>query len=264
MTASELGRRPTTIAEPDLEVRIPDEASGARDQDEEWCEVHVDGEVRRIRFHDYAEVYSIPGLYEQIFYEKLECDSPRTVCSLLDRALRDGDVSPGDLSVLDVGAGNGMVGEELAQLGADTIVGVDIIEEAAAAAERDRPGIYDDYKVMDLTDPPADDHRDLREHGFNCLTTVAALGFGDIPPEAFATAYDLVETDGWVAFNIKEDFVDEANPSGFSRMIRGGLDDGALELAADHTYQHRLAVDGDPIHYVAMVARKRGELASSI
>lgn len=260
MTASELPR-PTTITEPDLEVHIPDEASAAQDQDEEWCEVHVDGEVRRIRFHDYAEVYSIPGLYEQIFYEKLECDSPRTVCSLLDRALRDGDVAPGDLSVLDVGAGNGMVGEELAQLGAGTIVGVDIIEEAAAAAERDRPGVYDDYKVIDLTDPPADDHRDLREHGFNCLTTVAALGFGDIPPEAFATAYDLVEDGGWIAFNIKEDFVDEANPSGFSRMIRGGLADGALELAADHTYQHRLAVAGDPIHYVAMVARKRGDLA---
>lgn len=260
MTSSELQPSPTTIAEPELEVRIPDEAITARDQDEEWCEVHVGGEVRRIRFHDYAEVYSIPGLYEQIFYEKLECDSPRTVCGLLDQVLRDGDVPPEELAVIDVGAGNGMVGEELVELGADKVVGVDIIEEAAMAAERDRPGVYDDYKVIDLTDPPAEEHRELVEHGFNCLTTVAALGFGDIPPEAFATAYDLVEDDGWVAFNIKEDFVDDGDPSGFAKMIRGGLSDGALELEADRVYQHRLAVDGTPLNYVAMVARKRGDL----
>jgi predicted TPR repeat methyltransferase len=255
-------RAETTIAvEPELEVRIPSEAEAARDQDEEWCEVRHDGEVRRIRFHDYAEVFSIPGLYERLFYEKLECDSPRTVCSLLRRALRDDDVTAEELNVLDLGAGNGMVGEELAELGADSIVGIDILDEAAAAAERDRPGVYDDYKVLDLTDVSEDDHRELRDQSFNCLTTVAALGFGDIPPQAFATAYDLVDDDGWVAFNIKEDFVDAGDSSGFSRLIRGGLEDGALELAADHRYQHRLAADGEPIHYVAMVARKRGDLS---
>lgn len=244
-----------------LEVRIPDEATRARQgQDQEWCEVYVDGDVRRIRFHDYAEVYSIPGLYERIFYETLECDSPRTVCELLGKALKQGDAGPDDLSVLDVGAGNGMVGEELANLGAETIVGVDIIDEAAMAAERDRPGVYDDYKVLDLTDPPPGDHQDLREKGFNCMTTVAALGFGDIPPQAFATAYDLVEEGGWVAFNIKEDFVTDGDPSGFSQMIKGGLAGGALELVADHRYRHRLSAVGDPLHYVAMVARKRGDL----
>jgi len=247
-------------AEAELEVRIPPEATAARDQDEEWCEVHVDGEVRRVRFHDYAEVYSIPGLYERLFYDTLECDSPQTVCELLGQALRERDVAPRELTVLDVGAGNGMVGEELVQLGADSVVGVDIIEEAALAAERDRPGVYDDYKVLDLTSPPADDHRDLLEHGFNCMTTVAALGFSDIPPQAFVTAYDLVADDGWVAFNIKQDFVSEEDASGFSELIRGGFEDGALELAADRTYRHRLSVDGEPLNYVAMVARKRGDL----
>ena len=40
------------------------------------------------------------------------------------------------LRVLDVGAGNGMVGEELDRMGAKHIVGVDIIPEAAEAAQR--------------------------------------------------------------------------------------------------------------------------------
>lgn len=260
MTTQETPPAIATDHRPELEIHIPAAAAEARDQDEEWCEVRVDGETRRIRFHDYAEVYSVPGLYERLFYEELECNSPETVCSLLGDALRDDEHAPGDLSVLDVGAGNGMVGEELVRLGAENVVGVDIIEEAAAAAERDRPGVYDDYHVVDLTDPSAADQHALAQHDFNCLTTVAALGFGDIPPEAFSAAYDLVETDGWVAFNIKEEFFEGADRSGFAELIQGGLDDGALELRSDRRYRHRLAADGEPIHYVAMVARKRGDL----
>jgi hypothetical protein len=37
------------------------------------------------------------------------------------------------------------------------------------------------------------------------MTSVAALGFGDIPPEVFESAFELVEDGGWAAFTIKED-----------------------------------------------------------
>ena len=128
--------------------------------------------------------------------------------------------------MLDVGAGNGMVGEELDRMGAKHIVGVDIIPEAAEAAERDRPGVYDDYFVVDLTDVPAGELAGCEAHQFNCLTTVAALGFGDIPPEAFTTAYNLVEDGGLIAFNIKERFVTDGDRSGFEDLISTALDDG--------------------------------------
>jgi len=162
--------------------------------------------------------------------------------------------------VLEVGAGNGMVGAELTELGVRSIVGVDIIEEAAIAAERDRPGIYDDYLVLDLTAIPPDTGVALRERRFNCLVTVAALGFGDIPPDAFANAFNLVEPGGLVAFNIKEDFISAADGSGFSRLISGAIDDGTIDVMAERRYQHRLSVAGDPLHYVAIVAARRGEL----
>ena len=91
-------------------------------------------------------------------------------------------MDPAAISVLDVGAGNGIVGEELRALGS-----------AARrrrhppggrrGGRRDRPGVYDDYLASTdrahgrRASPP-------RRRAPNCLTTVAALGFDDMPPEA--------------------------------------------------------------------------------
>jgi hypothetical protein len=44
-----------------FDIRFPDSNETA-DQDEEFCEVVLDGEVRRIRFHDYDEIFDVPGL----------------------------------------------------------------------------------------------------------------------------------------------------------------------------------------------------------
>jgi predicted TPR repeat methyltransferase len=159
--------------------------------------------------------------------------------------------------VLDVGAGNGMVGEQLAAIGIETIVGTDILPEAAAAAERDRPGIYDDYLVLDLTDLDDETRRGLEALELGALTCVAALGFGDIPPAALAAAYDVLVPSGWLAFSIKEDFLEESGGSGFARLIRELVDSGMLEIRAQKRYRHRLAASGDPVHYIAVVARKR-------
>ncbi|MDQ4048021.1 MAG: class I SAM-dependent methyltransferase, partial [Actinomycetota bacterium] len=231
--------------------------------DEEWCEVQVEGEARRIRFHDYADIFALPGLYEQIFYDELECDSPRTVASLLSDHLEATGRDCSGLTVFDVGAGNGMVGEELQSLGVATIVGVDIIEAAAEATERDRPGVYDDYLVLDLTDIPPGARRELEAQRFNCLTTVAALGFGDIPPEAFAAAYNLIKPGGLIAFTIKEDFISDGDGSGFSQLVHRALEDGTMELGAQRRYCHRLSVDREPLHYVAAVGEKRRDLPLS-
>jgi predicted TPR repeat methyltransferase len=240
------------------EIRFP--KGRDHDQDQEWCEVEIDGETRRIRFHDYSEIFALPGLYEQIFYEELECDSPRTVADLLSGHLEARGEDPSQLDVFDVGAGNGMVAEQLQSLGARSIVGIDIIEAAAEAAERDRPGAYDDYFVVDLTNMPAAVSAELEARRFGCLTTVAALGFGDIPPDAFAAAYNLIELGGTIAFTIKEDFIADGDESGFSRLVHRGLEDGKMELCAERRYRHRLSVSGEPLYYRAMICEKLGDL----
>jgi predicted TPR repeat methyltransferase len=246
------------------DLHVPESPGGdAIAQDEEWFDVSVDGQPRRIRFHDYGAIYAVPGLYERIFYEKLECRSPKTVVGLLRHELERDGTDPASLIALDLGAGNGIVGEELRAIGVSAIVGVDLLPEAAAAAARDRPGVYDDYLVADLTELSADESRRLSERPFNCLISVAALGFDDIPPEALATAYDRVRPGGWIALTIKEDFLTTEDPSGFQKLIRRMIDERLLELRTHERYRHRLSSNGQPLYYVALIAVKNDGRAAT-
>jgi SAM-dependent methyltransferase len=246
-----------------LVVALP-EPGLSMTQDAEWCVVQMGDEWQKIRFHDYDVIFSIPGLYEKVLYDILECDSPRTIRRLLQAELSESGASIADLHVLDLGAGNGMVGEELAEMGIGSVVGVDIIPEAALATERDRPGIYDAYYIVDMTDLSETEERALARHECNALVCVAALGFGDIPVQAFVTAYNLIKTGGWVAFNIKEDFLTEKDPSGFSRLIRRMLEDGTLELKRRELYRHRWATNREPLNYVGIVGTKQRDIAESL
>ena len=238
----------------------PSQAGGGLDQDEEWCEIELDGERRRIRLHDYAAIFDVPGLYEQLFSERLECDSPEIVCQLLAAELIALDVDPATLKALDFGAGNGMVGEQLAAVGIESMVGLDLLSEARDAALRDRPGLYEDYFAADVTDLAADDRRELEAHDFNAMVCVAALGFGDIPPVAFAEAFNLLDSPGWVAFNLRDRFLEDEDPGGFGAFIARMLEEGVLVERARVTYTHRVSVAGEPLEYNAIVACKRADV----
>ncbi|MBA3327417.1 MAG: class I SAM-dependent methyltransferase [Solirubrobacterales bacterium] len=250
---------PPALTQDEYALHLPP-AAGGLDQDEEWCEIEVGGDRRRIRFHDYADIYGIPGLYEQLFAKRLECNSPQVVSELLRDELEDSGVDVGGVRALDFGAGNGMVGEELLEIGVGEIVGVDLLEEARDAALRDRPGIYDDYHALDMTDLDDAARGELDGRDFDCMTCVAALGFGDVPPQAFAEAFNFVSAPGWIAFNIREHFLDDEDASGFSRLIARMLREGAVEERVRMRYRHRLSLSGEPLHYLAVVAAKHGDI----
>lgn len=239
-------------------VRLPLPNGKQLAQDEAYFFLEESGVIRKIRFHDYDEIYDRPGLYEQIFYERLKCESPARMAHWLDTALSEVGGSLQSLRVLDLGAGNGMVGKELADRGVARLVGVDILPEAKTAAERDRPGLYDFYYVGDLTFKDSSLVRDLSEWRFNCLTSVAALGFGDIPTQAFINAYNLIEDGGWICFNIKDTFLNEKDDTGFSVLIRSLLISQRLELHRLIRYRHRFSIDGEPLFYYGIVGRKQG------
>jgi predicted TPR repeat methyltransferase len=219
----------------------------------------TNGESRtKVRFHDYDAIYEHEGLYEQLFYDRLKCQSPRKVAEVLRQAVVKSHGQPSELRVLDLGAGNGMAGEALAAFGVSRLVGVDIIEQAKEASLRDRPGLYDHYYVADFCALDDERHEEMQTWSFNCLVSVAALGFGDIPPKAVATAMSLIEDDGWIAFNIKDTFLDAADTSGFSTMVRELIFSEYLDLHHLERYQHRLSIHGTPLNYFAIVGRKSG------
>jgi SAM-dependent methyltransferase len=238
----------------------PQQDGGGLDQDEEWCEVKLDGERRRIRFHDYAAIYDVPGLYEHLFAELLACSSPQVVCDLLGAQLDTAGVDATALTALDFGAGNGMVGERLADFDIDPIVGIDLLPQARDAALRDRPGLYDDYLAVDITDLGPGDRLELEGRDFNLMTCVAALGFGDIPPAAFAEAFNLLTSPGWIAFNLRERFLEDPSPRGFGAFINRMLDEGVIVERTRERYTHRLSCAGEPLTYLALVATKHRDV----
>lgn len=293
-----------------LDIRFPQRGLKDVAQDDEWCEIVQGEHVTRIRFHDYAQVYSIPGLYNQLFGgpdSETQCVSPQVMAGLLREQLplvlhdktslgqnHDGDSSSKPrLRVLDLGAGNGMMGEEIRCLvggfgegggtllvGRDStrLVGFDILPEAKAAAERERPGVYDVYVAADITEyvtAPPDDPAEAAgfAQGFNVLTSVSSLAFGDGSVRVFKAAVSLVDEGGLLVFNLKEDFFEPVEPQDviksadgngevdrFSSLIRNAVENGVLSIVVKRRYCHRYSVTGEPLYYIAVVAVKHASM----
>jgi SAM-dependent methyltransferase len=237
-------------------IQFPKSECQNADQDEAFFYLLESKGEKKIKFHDYDVIYNIPGLYEQIFYDRLKCCSPKKVTEILSTSVAQTNENFTELRVLDVGAGNGLMGAELKKHGVSRLVGVDIIPEAKRATERDRPHVYDAYDTIDLCNLDEGETEDLSSWSLNCLTTVAALGFGDIPPKAFMVAFNIIQSEGWVAFNIKETFLDNSDTSGFSRMIRDLIFSKYMDLYHLERYRHRVSIEGEPLYYFAVAGRK--------
>jgi SAM-dependent methyltransferase len=222
-----------------------------------------EGRETKILLHEYDRIYQVPGLYEQVVYERLRCQSPAIVTEVLKYSLSQSDQGLNELRVLDLGAGNGVVGEELKKHGVSRLIGVDIIPEARDAAERDRPGVYDAYYIVDLCSLTADERGEIASWSPECLISVAALGFGDIPVQAFLEAFNLISAHGWVAFNVKETFLDRRDDSGFSKLIRELIFSEYLDLYELRRYRHRFSLEGEPLYYFALGGKKNNNVPPS-
>jgi len=142
-------------------IQFPPQDAHDLGQDEVAFYVIEGDRKQRLRFHDYGEIYDHPGLYEQLFYDRLRCVSPSKVAQILNASVAQAEENTTELRVLDLGAGNGLMGEALVKYGVSRMIGVDIIPEARDSAERDRPHIYDSYYIMDFCDLTSKDTDEL-------------------------------------------------------------------------------------------------------
>lgn len=245
-------------------IQFPAMDANNLDQDEAYFYLSKKNEKQKILFHDYDKIYKFPGLYEQLFYDRLKCNSPQKITQVLKHTIDVNKEHFSEMKVLDFGAGNGMMGEELKKIGVARMVGIDILTEAKQAADRDRPGIYDEYYVKDLTKLTNEDKEEIRSWGLNALITVAALGFGDIPPLAFVEAFNLIEKEGWVVFNIKETFLYNTDIGGFSRLIRELIFSEYMNINHIERYRHRLSIEGTPLYYFSVVCWKKANIPKKL
>jgi hypothetical protein len=244
------------MASQDFEVRLP--AAAVADQYSEVFILERDSRAEEVAVHDYETIYPIPGLYERLIVDALQCVSHKLIPDLLAQVVNRSGTRMADLRVLDFGAGSGLVGAALARHDVKTIVGLDIVPEARSAARRDHPAVYQAYLVGDICHLEPADQAILSRLQPNCLISVSAIGLeAHISPHALTCAINVMPRGSWVAFNLNASFLETDSPTGYAAVLERLTLSTQLTLHLRHTYQHRILTDGTPLFYTAIIGQKQ-------
>jgi hypothetical protein len=225
---------------------------------EDWLEFGPPDARRRIGFHDYGAIYSVPGLYEHVFYETLGMRSSAEVVRLFGEVLDAERLDASRQRVVDFGAGNGLGGLALRELGVGELYGVDLEPMARTAALRDRPEVYDEYLVGDLGVWSETELGRLKRHDPTAVLALSAIGIGHVPPAVLDRALGLLGRGGIYGFGLHprllpgtEDPVGRA--SGYPELIEEIH--RRSDVLAQASYVHRVRPDGSEDLAVAFVGR---------
>lgn len=238
-----------------FDIRLPKNSQYSR-ADEEYFFLTENGNERKIMLQDYIELYKIPRFYEYFAFEYLKYQSPQVLSTLLIDEIKKDKQSVAELEVLEIGSGSGLMAKELKSLGIQSIIGTDILPQAAEAALRDYPAVYDNYYVEDWIQLSKKTADILKRKTFNCLVCCSALSH--IPISAFKNAYNMIGKDGWIVFNISKLAWEDKSAAGFINNHSWVNNPELFELKSQYTYLHRNRTNGDPIDYIAFIGIKRG------
>ena len=219
---------------------------------------HDDGRTEELRLHDYARVYSLPGLYEQIVHERFLCRSPEELATMLSGAVDRLGWDRRTVRVIDLAAGNGISGEALRAHGLHPVLGTDIVPEARVAALRDRPAVYDSYEVLDLLNLQPAQERALGALQANAVSCVAPVGTAgqQLPPLALTAVAKRLAADALIAYlhDPTLGVPDEVTPELWARELGTST---RAELLTERRYLHRYTLTGEPYEMIGMVWRVR-------
>lgn len=233
-----------------FEIEFPAQPAGPAG--EELVDVaFADGRAERLRLHQYDRLYAVPGLYEAVVQDRLDCQAPSVVAALLVAGAERLGWAPADVRVLDLGAGNGVSGEAQVAAGLRPVAAVDILASAREAALRDRPGLYGSYLAADLTDLTPEAEAELRAHEPNAIAIVGAVGGGHLPPAALYAAVGLLAPGPALLAYV----ADPDHSSELAAMLAAMGERGQLQELAREGYRHRRTAAGGERHWDAVLAR---------
>ncbi|MBV9455398.1 MAG: class I SAM-dependent methyltransferase, partial [Rubrobacter sp.] len=107
-------------------------------------------------------------------------------------------VNPEDGTVLDAGAGTGLMGQILAPLGYHDLIGIDISQSMLEFART--KGVYKELRQMELGG-----HLDLPTDAFSAVVSTGVFAAGHAPPESFEELIRTTRPGGHVIFSVRTD-----------------------------------------------------------
>jgi predicted TPR repeat methyltransferase len=107
-------------------------------------------------------------------------------------------VDPEDGTLLDAGAGTGIMGEILTPLGYGDLIGIDISGNMLELARE--KGVYKDLRQMELGGP-----LDLPSDAFAAVLATGVFAAGHAPPESFEELIRTTRPGGYVIFSVRTD-----------------------------------------------------------
>jgi predicted TPR repeat methyltransferase len=111
-------------------------------------------------------------------------------------------VQPKEGAVLDAGAGTGMMGEILAPLGYQDLVGIDISANMLELARK--KGMYKELRQMELGG-----QLDLPTDAFSAVVSTGVFAAGHAPPESFEELIRTTKSGGHMIFSVRTDVYEE-------------------------------------------------------
>lgn len=232
-----------------------DTTPGRRQAQEEFVLHHPDGTDERITLHDYARVYAVPGLYEEVVQRRLECASPETLAAALVEAASTEGRDPAELRTFDLGAGNGVVGDELRARGVTVVAGADGIPEARDAAHRDRPGLYQHYLVGERLDVDQVTTM-VGEERLTALVAAGAVGEGHVPVDSLAQLWDAFPPGSFLALTLAGGENDH-DITDVEAMLESTSESAhRTRTLVRRSFRHRRSMAGHDLTYLVLVAVK--------
>ena len=173
------------------ELHMPSRGTGAAlDQDAEWCDVVIDGERGASASTTTPRSTRSRGCTSSSSTERLRVHVAPGRVRPAARGAAARRRRSGCVAVLDLGAGNGMVGERSTS-SASGRSSASTACPRRGPRERDRPGVYEDYLVT--TSPRCSGRaRDALRREFDCLAASPRSASATSRQLAFAEAFNLV------------------------------------------------------------------------
>jgi predicted TPR repeat methyltransferase len=138
------------------------------------------------------------------------------------------------INIVDAGCGTGLVGIELAKLGAKEICGLDISQGMLAIANN--TGAYGSLKTADLTT-----RLPISTGTFNALTCCGTFTHGHLGPAPLAEFVRVVKTGGVVVATVLDSHWEE---KGFEAAVQRLEQEGLVDVVEKESHAYRKDAGG--------------------